>query len=359
MSLLSYATQKASSLTLIEGPFTDLNWASLGADYVLRGLIQSQKYQLVIVVTFDRPKDDIVANTMDVQGDPSAEGKLCVIESLDVLSGGKSFDSVYDKVEKASIGLQRDSKVGVIIYSVSSMLLSKGWGNTKRFLDNLAALFNKSDTTEGRITDDFRKGENWGTVIGTVNESLHSRQQLTMLRGLADTHCRLTPNSGSLSAMVAVEAHIIRRSVTATGSVGRVSEVNELFMFASPAPSKGTGSKRDAGNRVTSDIVAQEWVPMRLVSLPKVGDEHESCERESEDEDVGNLRADSVLHSMLGKAGVPVNSGHGSDSDEAGKSQLSEAKSKSIIQTKQRLVTFSSNDQEFDEDSDPDADLDL
>lgn len=355
MSLLSYATQKVSPLTLIEGPFTDLNWASLGADYTLRALLESQKYCTVVVVAFDRPKEDIVSNAMDLKGENlGTEEKLRVIEALDVFSGGTSLSDVYEEISRIYLESKGDGMIAVLVYSISSVCLTMGWGNTKRFLDKLTAFVNNpvgTEETDGIVSRDFLGR---GTVVGTINDSLHSRQQLAMLRGLADTYCKLTPNSGSLSATVAVEAHIIRRSVTASGGVGRVAEVHELFMFEPPALAERADSRWPGGRR---DVVAREWVPMRLVSLPKVGDTHESREVGVEGEGGADFGADSVLQSMLSKAGAPLSTGNSSDG--AGESRRSETNTRVAMQTKQRLVTFSSTDQEFDEDSDPDADLDL
>ena len=360
MSLLSYTTQKQSLLTLIEGSLTDLNWASLGADYVLGALMESHKYSRVVVVTFDRPKIDIVTSCKGLQGDdPRAEEKLSVIEALDVTAGDSSLNFVYDEVEQVCLESGNSGMVGILLYSISSVCLSKGWGSTKRFLDKLTAFVKGSINPEANEGSNSREFMGRGTVIGTVHGSLHSRQQLTMLRALADTYCGLSPNSGSLSSVVAAEAHIIRRSATATGGVGRVSEAHELFMFEAPVLAEGAGARRGAGKR--QDLAAQEWVPMRLVSLPKVGEEQESHQEDTHADDEGDYAADTVLQTMLGKAGVTdkgKGNGNGNGSGGGG-GEESKPKSQATVQANQRLVTFSSTDQEFDEDSDPDADLDL
>ena len=187
MSLLSYATQKVSPLTLIEGPFTDLNWASLGADYTLRALLESQKYCTVVVVAFDRPKEDIVSNAMDLKGENlGTEEKLRVIEALDVFSGGTSLSDVYEEISRIYLESKGDGMIAVLVYSISSVCLTMGWGNTKRFLDKLTAFVNNpvgTEETDGIVSRDFLGR---GTVVGTINDSLHSRQQLAMLRREAE-----------------------------------------------------------------------------------------------------------------------------------------------------------------------------
>ena len=314
--------------------------------------MESHKYSRVVVVTFDRPKIDIVTSCKGLQGDDSrAEEKLSVIEALDVTAG--FVIKLYDEVEQ--VCLESGTCMVILLYSISSVCLSKGWGSTKRFLDKLTAFVKGSINPEANVGSNSREFMGRGTVIGTVHGSLHSRQQLTMLRALADTYCGLSPNSGSLSSVVAAEAHIIRRSATATGGVGRVSEAHELFMFEAPVLAEGARARRGAGKR--QDLAAQEWVPMRLVSLPKVGEEQESHQEDTHADDEGDYAADTVLQTMLGKAGV-TDKGNGNGSGGGG-GEESKPKSQATVQANQRLVTFSSTDQEFDEDSDPDADLDL
>ena len=60
MSLVSFATQKASPLTLLEGSKTDGQcWSSLVADLLTRALVESQRFKKVLVISFDRQTSDI------------------------------------------------------------------------------------------------------------------------------------------------------------------------------------------------------------------------------------------------------------------------------------------------------------
>lgn len=345
MSLLGYATQKASPLTLIESSITDLNWSTLGADYVLRGLVRNHKYNHVVVVSFDRPEEDILANAKDLQSkDLNVAKKMSIINALNFDSDNRSLETVHQEVDRICLEHEGGGMIGIMLYSISSACLSRGWVEVKRFLDKLIPYI-KGPANE-------RDGHGRGTIICTVHGSLHTRQQLTVLKALADTYCTLTPNSGSLSSSVAVEAHIIRRSTTSTGGVGRVSEAHELFTFETP-PVAETSKLRQREGLVRQDLV-QEWIPMRLVSLPKVGDGMQKNEdgEEAQGEREFNYGTESVLQTMLDKV---ITSNNSTASSIHGKQSMTKAS----VHAAQRLVTFSSTDQEFDEDSDPDADLDL
>ena len=352
MPFLSLTTQKASPLTLIEGPKSDGQcWSSLVADLLTNELQCSSRFKRVIVISFDRSLSDIEScvgmNNDEKSADRHADcSKLQIVQAFDVLAGVRTLDELLDGIIQmmCSHSFQishisnelSEGNVGIVIYSLSSAILSQGRSKVLKSLKRLLSCLN-SDDSRSRVT-----------VIGTLHSSLHSEKELVLLRKFADTYCHLTPNLGSLSSVVAVEGHCIRR-----GGGGRVSEIRELFSFedssvAAIQQARHQGKNTQQGHR--------QWVPHRLKALPKVKIEAtESGDNNSAGDDQRVDSAESVLRLMVPKESrLAATEKGGTDA-----SRQTDKEDGGTIMAARRLVTFNSTDPEFDEDSDPDADLDL
>ena len=398
MSLLSFATQKSSALTLIEGSKTDgLCWSSLVSDILTRGILESQRFDKVIIIAFDRSTSDIkacVSKKNENANHHHNDAKMVVMDAFGVAAGVRTLDQVLEQVQEVYSAFVNGSNadergnVGIVINSLSSIILSHGNNRATKFVDRLVSLIRNDDDQRNAAAavtgerEQHRAKEVHGTVIATIHKTLHSRKDIALLKTSADTYCILSPNLGNLASIVAVEGHSIRRSTTTTGGVGRVSEVSELFSLETLTAAEEVQQARRMGGEGSQRGVVRS--PLRLTPLPKVGVSSEAATASSggsssgatskqhmKDGDVEDYdddydggvdmatgdSADTVLQSMLPKGAVPPSAVSSVDNAAA-----KFAKDKEMAGTKlaaQRLVTFNSTDPEFDEDSDPDADLDL
>ena len=145
------------------------------------------------------------------------------------------------------------------------------------------------------------------TSICVVHSSLHDNIKLTELKLKSDTSLLVSPNDGSMSAAIAVEIHSIRKSKV----TGKVVERKDLFSLR-------TGDESSSG---------------RPALVPIKGNTSRQTREDEEKEEIQNGEAENENMITLS------------------------AKKKGAYES--RLITFDSNDPEFDDDSDPDHDLDL
>jgi hypothetical protein len=320
---------------------------------------------------------------------------MVVMDAFGVAAGMRTLDQVLEHVQEVYSAFVNDSNadergnIGIVVNSLSSIILSNGTNRATKFIDRLVSLIRNDDDQRNAAAavtgerEQRRGKEVHGTVIATIQKTLHSRKDIALLKTFADTYCILSPNFGNLASIVAVEGHSIRRSTTTTGGVGRVSEVSELFSLETLTAAEEVQQARRMGGEGSQKGTV--WSPLRLTHLPKVGVRSEAAaatggsgsgsgvtskqhmkdgDGDDYDDDYdggGDMTsgdsADTVLQSMLPKGAVPPSVVSSADTAAA-----KFAKDKETVGTKlaaQRLVTFNSTDPEFDEDSDPDADLDL
>ena len=334
------------------------------ADLLTRALVESQRFKKVLVISFDRQTSDIRSSYIQESESGVLDSrKVEVLQAFEVLTRDSPldefFEGIIDKcrgyldpdslgstIDAPEEGVPCEGNVGIVIYSVSSLILSQGRSKVLKLLKRLA-----SSLSSGTVTK--------GTVIGTIHSSLHSEKEIALLRDCADTYCQFTPNRGSLSSVVAVEGHCIRRGAITTSGMGggRVSEIREMFSFedtsvASIQQARHRGKMtREEGHRL--------WVPHRLKALPKVKSDPKSVNQEEQIKEGHLDSAENVLQSMVPKESLALMTGSGRESGGRSGDHSSDEGYKGSMIAAQRLVTFNSTDPEFDEDSDPDADLDL
>ena len=333
------------------------------ADLLTRALVESQRFKKVLVISFDRQTSDIISSYIQESDSGVLDSrKVEVLQAFEVLTRDSPLDEFFEEIidkcrgyldpdsldstiNDPEEGVPSEGNVGIVIYSVSSLILSQGRSKVLKLLKRLA-----SSLSSGTVTK--------GTVIGTIHSSLHSEKEIALLRDCADTYCQLTPNRGSLSSVVAVEGHCIRRGAITTSGMGggRVSEIREMFSFedtpvASIQQARHRGKIREEGHRL--------WVPHRLKALPKVKSDAKSVNREEHIKEGHLDSAENVLRSMVPKESLALMTDTGRESGGRSGDHSSDEGYKGSMIAAQRLVTFNSTDPEFDEDSDPDADLDL
>lgn len=359
MSLVSFTTQRTSPLTLIEGTKTDGQcWSSLVADLLARALVESQRFKKVLLISFDRQASDIRAScTQGGEEDAHISKDVEVLQAFDVLTGDSPLDQFFEGIiDKCAAYVSSESSedknatsgdapasegsLGIVIYSVTSLILSHGRSKVLKSLKRLTSSLSSGTDIKG-------------TVIGTIYSSLHSEKEIALLRDFADTYCQLTPNRGSLSSVVAVEGHCIRRGATTMsgGGGGRVSEVRDMFSFEDPSIA-AIQQARHRG-KMGQGEGHRLWVPHRLKALPKVKSDGEAGLAEDEITEEHADSAENVLQSMVPKEATSL------AAEVAKKSSGEQSTDKMSMIAARHLVTFNSTDPEFDEDSDPDADLDL
>lgn len=159
------------------------------------------------------------------------------------------------------------------------------------------------------------------SVVATVHKSLHSPQLINLMPSTFVVTVVVKPNDGTMASDVTAEIHCLRKSIS-----GRVSEASELF-----------------GHREGFLFPLHE-----TRSIP-----HSSKAVDAEDSESSN--STKVL------ASIDMKSGATKKEDVVPKVSGGEASPNfhQALPGVQRLVTFDSTDPEFDEDSDPDNDLDL
>ena len=367
---------KDSTFNVISGPVVDgIVWSNLIADMLLRQVLASEKYAKAIVISFDRSADELRSSLIH---DRNLTEKLILIDAAGVLCGRRSLESVLNEVELA---LQIDRNllnedeetpaVALLVCSCSALELAIGSTQTALFLQllhkkltvNASAPTSSCAVSEGdvvsteaylRDTTSAKQQElsasspsstmntaaNYGGIIlAIVHENLHSTWNIaTSYRSTANTYVTCVPNKGQLSPVVALEVHTVRRT-----HAGRVQEAHELF--ALPA-----------------ERGMNKWEIAELRSIPK---------KDPNNNHDGKKDTQSTMNEIESVFGNTSKLGLISEDISTTSSYTEEGKSESNIQEggvpqnasfkaqQQRLITFASTDPEFDEDSDPDADLDL
>ena len=150
--------------------------------------------------------------------------------------------------------------------------------------------------------------EAFATSLFVIHSTLHTNAELTVLKKYMHTCVLIYPNDGSMSEEIAIETHTVRRSKTS----GKIVERKDLFRFT---------------YEVTNPFKIASLIP---ISHRKLSDVNDAARQAQDSQDV---------------PGEPEAAG------------LKELQPRSSYRS--RLITFDSNDPEFDDDSDPDHDLDL
>lgn len=150
--------------------------------------------------------------------------------------------------------------------------------------------------------------DSYCSSIFVVHSTLHTPRQLLEIKNACATVMVVTPNDGSMSEEIVMETHTIRKSAVS----GKVVERKDLFKF----DFGDVGSQTSFGQ--LQPIQNSRGTPATLAGDPS--------------------KAESIQVAPGSSQGEIVPSRGGYQS---------------------RLITFDSNDPEFDDDSDPDHDLDI
>lgn len=275
----------------------------MAADFLLSRILVSCRYDKVICLCLDRTK----AELMSVWDENESKDRRACEEPKIVLSN-IPFDGsaiIADLSEKIKCGTSENSSVGIIVYSLSEIVLMIGLAKAISFAKQLTTLIGGAATTNPQSKTTV-------AIIFVVHESLHNTQALFQLQTLAGVTVRIVPNRGTLSPEVAAEIQSVRKSP----ATGKVSEAVEMFAFRDGRLHPLLGAKT-----VDAADSSSEKDPTAINSLAQLLDTAE-------------ISASGAITPRV----TPVTAAAPPPS---------------------RLIAFDSTDPEFDEDSDPDADLDL
>jgi hypothetical protein len=414
---------KDGGLSYICGPTTaGLVWPNMISDMLLSRMLSNDRFRRVVVIAVDRSPLEVmqaagvgigsresarVSKGPAVNGGREPSSKLAVVDAIGITTGKCSLSDVLMQVQiqtaanipKGGIhtsnaagqaqGQEQEQEeeeeqgalVAVVVTSVSALHLSVGQYATRMFMSNLVALMSSGDGAAARPNVEMDRGSSGssrGVILGVLHKNLHSaREIVACYRARADVFCEVVPNAGQMSPVVAAEVLSVRRSAS-----GKVTEGSDLFALQDSQSlqmqMEATRGQSDArglflGRDPSATLKAKGWRPAALVLLPKCAaptDHSEDTYAEDatadghghdRDRDRERSKGAEEVESVFGRAepGSGTDSHPKSKTDAKASALQQAAAAHASAKVQQRLITFASTDPEFDEDSDPDGDLDL
>ncbi len=328
----------------------EVKWGTLAADYLFGKMMSSKHYDQVTCINLDRKSADIA--NLAVKYDPSMK-KLNIINRKQLLNKDGKLDwmLILDKCRTANHEMNPTVTYGVVIYSFSELILSLSWSEALLFLRQLIFVAGGGGGV-GSVQKQAGAGTNKTGSAGTtveqrpciilvINESLHVPLVLTQIQRFLFTIAKILPNTGTLSNQVVCEIHTIRKSAI----TGRVAEGIDMFAYVQCGLQSIVISKGDNYYAKTGLLSSSTSNPAK--NLDDFGDAEAPVAKTSTVLMQQEMSKHSELLSSASLEGKDVN--NNSDDSEVPMNGV----------TMQRLITFENTDPEFDEDSDPDADLDL
>jgi hypothetical protein len=274
-----------------------IQWANLVMDFLLMKMLKVESIDRIYCICLDRrPNDILCMNNCD---------KLKIVSESDPTVNFKELLSFWKKIilteNNYEKNTQEESKIAIVLYSLSELVSRYAVGNTVLMLNEV---------------------KSWSGIkclVTNMHASLHSSHVRCRVEQLFSTLAFVNPNNGMFSDEVIVEIQTIRRSNVS----GKVTESSELFGCQSLSHKAMMSLYCIHRNKVYSSIMVMN----------------------ANDIDADNAQLKNA-------------------SDATGDSSTSNkidniSTNNPVTSTGKRLVTFDSMDPEFDEDSDPDADLDL
>ena len=305
---------KAGSTCIVGSAKDGLQWGLLASDFLLLKALQSSRFSKVLCINLDRNIEDLrlIAKLA------GREDKLSII----------SWDYSMDPTElqlniKNNLNTltTTDCCVAIFYFSISEMVFEFGLRAVCRLLKDVGV-------EDSDVKDLKRK--NVHCTIGVVHETLHSKATLHYLQSLFSTVCIVNPNDGTMSSAVLGQIQCIRKSP----QTGKFYESIDFFTHA---------------NGVLFPIP-----PVKDSVLSKYADLDGQMDSTTSTVDVTSVLSEVEIHRHTESSAKVTQSSGGSSTVAIGTSSHS-------IEgfSDKRLIAFDSTDPEFDEDSDPDNDLDL
>jgi len=286
---------KGDSACIIGSSVRGTIWSSLVADFLLAKILKLEKYQNVVCICLDRQGIDILSTVSVSDRDRVTIVNDCYSESCSDMLKG------WNEVVNANNCQENGNKsTAVLLFSISELVLRHDLNSAIHIIREISKW-------------------NLGAFVTCMHSTLHSLKDRTRIEDAFTSVLYVNPNDGSFSEEVHAEVQTVKKSV----NTGKVTEAMELFGLSAGA---GTGGIVDVDGGACARLVC--------IHRKKV-----TCETPNEP-DASSKPADPSAAAAATAAAAAV--------------QIHQA-----TQGSKRLVTFDSADPEFDEDSDPDADLDL
>lgn len=342
---------KANSTCVVGSAKAGFQWDNLVVDYLLSKLLSSHRYKKVLCLNADR-------NSRDLCEIGRKHADKLVFLQTELFDSDQYLDSVIDEIRHRIIAdklIDSFTSYALVIYSFSELMWQFGNNAALEFLQRLQDMLYPNhasqradhDTSINRNSKSSAKSElavsNNPAFVFTVHESLHSQSTLTKIQSLVPIVVKVLPNSGTLSAEVVCEIQTMRKSP----NTGKIAEGVEMFGFRK-ALLYPLLAHRD--NLISSEVSARE------VS---------SASGKTPEEPSDTTESDSAKENLLETRlqGMNLNSSSTTGLNATTNSTITTTTAASNNSAPNlataRLITFDSTDPEFDEDSDPDADLDL
>lgn len=282
---------------------------------MLRQLLSSARYHQVLCVNLDRNSQDLLLlESLAVESVDSYEKKLVLLEEHEQFLAGKDIlDTTIAMC--AEYTSNEHSSYAVVVYSLSEVILLHGIERAMEYIDRLSnALFDPINLEAAALEGSKKMITSIipPVLILVLHQSLHTPQIIALVKSMVNTVVHVVPNDGTMAKEVLGEVQTIRRS----NKSGKVNESVEM-------------------------ISCREGL---LHIFPKVSSSGSSASF-IESSSAGVAEVTSLMPKAITK---PVDN-----------KTLSVQSSMISSTGPSRLITFDSTDPEFDEDSDPDADLDL
>lgn len=351
------------------------NWSALTADFLLVNLLASPRYSHVIFLNFDRQDmgsctSKLVANWNKNKSMMSSSNnviggnwpkKLCSMQNLILDSeSGSPFDDILEDFKRLlkntidhtipagpTSSVAAPKNVALVLYSISELVLNVGFRATRDFLRTLTDLLQEHISPTSAATSTSSSAATLvPCVILVVHESLHSPAALAQIQSLASVIVRVVPNSGTLASTVVAEIQTIRRYDNSNTTVLFSKNISQMSPFYFAFRSAATGKI----NESTEMFTCRDSLLAPLKPVSSFADDADDAAESDSAKDITALptaEGSSNADKEKERAGVAKSSAAGGGAAKASASH------------NQRLITFDSTDPEFDEDSDPDADLDL
>jgi hypothetical protein len=306
---------KESSCCVLGNAENGVQWGMLTTDYLLYTLCVSNRYKHIICVNIDRKMSDLLKIEIKSEkfrknvsnGEPES---FSLLNNSDFFSDGLFDLSLVYEAIKSKFTTSHRTSFALFIYSLSEIILNVGIARAIFFMKRLDGLLSPASMIGNDPTSAAAPAT---CLVYVIHESLHSPHDLARLQGAVTAVVRVVPNRGTLSPEVAAEIHTIRKST----NTGKVVECTELAVFRDgflcPLTNKSSSGAVATGD--SSNFEESDRHPPTDNLLEKL----------LNDDNKGPLKANTEPTGLMAP----------------------------------RLITFDSTDPEFDEDSDPDADLDL
>ena len=308
--LEQFALQKVGRTCIVGGADKGIQWGILVTDYILLRALSSKRYSQIICLLSDRQTEDLNKVITGVTSNIQTTSIVCCdvkkLESLDAIYDlcKKTMSSSMPSSSSSSSSSSSDNSKSkaLFIYSLTEWILLYGTQRVTSLLDKLATL-------------------GFQQIIVCIHQTCHTQAHLSFLSSRFSVTAHTLPNDGTLSGEVLLHIHTTRRSDRS----GRVAESSELF-----------GAH-----------------PISILSPLKPTTTTQPERRHNIDTPAADTAAE--VHnatSVLQRLELSSDSAGGGGAKLPTDDEVAAAAAR-------RLITFESTDPEFDEDSDPDNDLDL